>query len=160
MLMPITDLNLRSFWGPLSQSNRLFFLFFSGVSIYTLFLLLHVLVQLHSLKKRPARQNAVSAQPSLGTLDRRLANLRQLHLFTLYLFGFCIVFNIPNAFVSVTLSRTWPIAEYIQRLTFLYYFDAPIFLGFLLLHSLQWAVSARLDSFAASMVESVPDEVA
>jgi hypothetical protein len=148
MLVSITNLDLRSVWVPLSLSNRLFFLLFCGVSIYTLFLSLYVLFQLHSLKKQAAKENAISAQPSLGTLSRRLANLRQLHLFTLYLFGFCIMFNIPNAFVTLGLSKTWPVAQYIQGLTFLFYFDAPIFLGFLLIHSLQWAVSARLDSFA------------
>jgi hypothetical protein len=122
-------------------------LFFCGVSIYTLSLSLYVLFQLHFLKKQPANENASSAQPSLGILNRRLVNLRQLHLFTLYLFGFCITFNIPNAFVTLGLYKTLPVGQYIQSLTFLFYFDAPIFLGFLLLHSLQWAVSVHLDSF-------------
>jgi hypothetical protein len=57
------------------------------------------------------------------------------------------VFNIPDAFVILALSKTWPIGQYIQGLTFLCSVDASIFLGFLLLHSLQWVVSARVDHF-------------
>ena len=44
-------------------------------------------------------------------------------------------------------SYPLPIGQYIQNLRFLFYFDAPIFLGFLVLHSLQWFAASRVDSF-------------
>src|ERR1700676_3391921 len=120
MLMSITDIDVRSVWLALSLSNKVFFLFFCCVSIYALSLSLYVLLQLYALKKQPANESICSAQSSLGILYRRLANLRQLHLFALYLFGFCIMVNIPSAFVTLGLSKTLPVASYIQGLTFLF----------------------------------------
>jgi len=145
--MSITDLDLSSVWPSLSLSNKMFSLYFWGVSVYTLSLCLYALFHLRSLMKQPANENANPAWSSLDTLTRRLANLRQLHLFTLYLFGFCIALNIPNAFVTLGLSKTWPIGQYIHALTFLFYFDAWVFLGFLLLHSLPWVAAVRVDYF-------------
>lgn len=145
--MSITDLDLRSVWSSLSLSNKFFFLYFCGVSIYTLSLCLYLHIRIHSLKREHAAEKTSLTRPLIDALSRRLANLRQLHLFTFYLFGFCIVFNIPNAFVTLGLYKTEPIGLYIRGLTFLFYFDAPIFLGFLLLHSLQWVASVRVDSF-------------
>jgi len=145
--MSITDYDFRLVWLSLSLINKLFFLYFCGVSIYTLSVCLYVLFHLHSLKKQTANENASPAPSSLGTVSRRLANLRQLHLFTLYLFGFCIVISIPSAFVTIELSKTWPIGLFIQTLTFLLSFDAAIFMGLLLLHSLQWVTSVRVDCF-------------
>jgi len=122
-------------------------LYFCGVLVYTLSLCSYVLFHVRSLKGQLKTENAKAEGPSVDVLTRRLANLRQLHLFTLYLFGFCFTFNVPNAFVTLGRSKTLPVAQYIQGLTFLFYFDTPIFMGFLLLHSLQWAASVRLDYF-------------
>lgn len=146
--MSITDLDFRSVWMALHPSNRIFLLYFCGVSIYTFYLSTYVLFHLHSLKKQPANENASSAQSSLDILSRRLGNLWQLHLLTLYLFGFCIAVNLPNAFVIFGSYKTWPIGTFIEGVTFLLLLDAAIFLGFAFLHSLQWVVSSRVDSFA------------
>jgi hypothetical protein len=147
-LMLITNLDFRSAWWSLSLSNRLFLLSFTGVGVYTLSLCLYVHLQLQALKKQHATEVTNHRRSFLDTLARRLANLRQLLLFTSYLFGFCIVFNIPNAFVTLGLNDTVPVGRYIRGLTFLLYFDAAIFLGFLILHTLQWMTSARVDYFA------------
>jgi hypothetical protein len=145
MLFSISD--LRSVWLSLSLSNQIFFLFFSAVSIYTVFLCLFVLFHIHSLEKRRHAGNANDVASSPEVFTRRLANLRQLHLFSLYLFGFCIVLNIPGAFATLDSSKALPYLQYIAALRFLLYFDALIFLGFLLLHSLQWVTYARVDQF-------------
>jgi hypothetical protein len=124
----------------------MFFLFFCAASIYTVFLCFLVLFHLDSFEKRkPENANGVGFSPEIFT--RRLANLRQLHIFGLYLFGFCIVLNIPGAFHTTAMSKISPIAQYIEVLTLLFYFDAAIFLGFLLLHSLQWVASVRVERF-------------
>lgn len=124
----------------------MFFLFFCAVSIYTVFLCFFVLFHLHPFEKlQPENANAVGFSPEIFT--RRLANLRQLHLFGLYLFGFCILLNIPGAFHTINSPKTLPIAQYIEVLKFLFYFDAAIFLGFLLLHSLQWVTFVRVGRF-------------
>ena len=79
-------------------------------------------------------------------IRHRLWNLRQLHLFSLYFFGFCIMFQIPGIFHIVEISYDLPPLTAVRTLAFLCYFDATIFLGFLLIHSVQWFASARVDS--------------
>jgi hypothetical protein len=138
MLMLIADLDLGSVWLSLSVANKMFLLYFFGVAVYALSLCLYVFVSLYS-------DDSNRVENSLDKLKRRLANLRQLHLFTLYLFGFCIMVSIPNAFVTFGDSKTWPIGQYLRGISFLFYFDAPIFLGFLLLHTLQWVATVRVD---------------
>ena len=136
--MLIADLDFGSVWLSLSLANKIFLLYFFGVAVYTLSLCLYVFVSVYS-------DDSNREENSLDKLNRRLANLRQLHLFTLYLFGFCIMVSIPNAFVTFGDSKTWPIGQYIRGISFLFYFDAPIFLGFLLLHTLQWVATVRVD---------------
>jgi hypothetical protein len=145
--MLIADLDRGSVWFSLSLANKIFLLYFCGVAVYTLGLCLYVFVYLHSLTKQRTNDDSNCAETSLDRLNRRLANLRQLHLCTLYLFGFCIAISIPSVFVTIENSKGWPIGRFIGTLIFLFYFYAAIFVGFLLLHSLQWVASVRVDSF-------------
>jgi hypothetical protein len=78
---------------------------------------------------------------------KRLWNLRQLHLTGLYLFGVCIMFQIPSVFDTLTISSDLPAMSVYRTLSFLCYFDATIFVAFLLIHGVQWFVSARLESW-------------
>jgi hypothetical protein len=80
-------------------------------------------------------------------LRKRLWSLRQLHLTGLYLLGFCIMFQIPGVFHTVTISYDLPSVTVYRTLSFLCYFDATVFLGFLLIHGVQWFVSNRLGSY-------------
>ena len=124
-------------WLSLSLVNKAFFVFFSIVFVYTAYVSLRVV-----------RQSATQrTDAALAASKMRLRNLRQLHLFALYLFGFCILFSLPSAFLTADTSKSWPFHLYIENLRFLFSFDASIFLGFLVLHSLQWFASARVDSF-------------
>jgi hypothetical protein len=148
MLKAFMDLDLRSVWLWLSLSNRVFLLFFLGVSIYSLSLSLHVFLLLRSFRKKPASERAGLTRSPLGILQKRLSNLRQLHLFTLYLCWFCLAINIPRAFDVLGLYKTPPIVPILRNLGFLFYSNTPICLGFLVLHTVQWVVSARVDSFA------------
>jgi len=65
--------------------------------------------------------------------------------FSLYFFGFCIVFQIPRVFHTVAISYDLSPLTVVRTLAFLCYFDATIFLVFLLIHSVQWFASARAD---------------
>jgi hypothetical protein len=121
-------------------------LFFCAVSVYTFSLSLHALLLLHPIKKQPANENVISTRSKLDALCNRVANLRQLHLFTLFLFGFCILIQVPNAFLSLVNSNTLAVSSIVGQLTFLLNCDAAIFIAFLLLHTLQWLVSARIRS--------------
>ena len=130
-----------SVWQALSVINKAFLLLICGVSVYSLAFSLHSLFVVRSLKAEQQISNT-----RLGTVCRRLSNLRQLHLLALYLFGFCIMVQIPDIFHTVTLSYDIPSLTVIRTLAFLCYFDATIFLVFALIHSVQWFVSARVNS--------------
>jgi hypothetical protein len=141
------DLDFRSVWMTLSLSNKLFLLFFCGVSLYTLWLSFRVMFCLKAFKKQRAG-NAVSVGGSrLNGLRKRLGNLRQLHLLTLYVLWLCIVINIPSAFEILGLYKATPFELIFRNLAFLFHYYAPIFLVFVLLHSMQWFVSIRIDVF-------------
>ena len=140
---------LISAWQSVSPINKTFFLLFCGVSIYTIFLSTYVLLVLYSFKKQRVSKNANPSRPVLDILGKRLSNLRQLHLFAVYLFGFCIVVQIPNAFRVIGDFKAYPFHAVTSELTFLLYCDAIIFLVFMLLHAVQWFVSARVDTLAS-----------
>ena len=146
------DLDLRSVGLWLSPSQRVFLFFFSGVSIYSISLSLYVFLFLRSLKKNPPSGSASLARSPLGILQKRLLNLRQLHLFTLYLCWFSLAINFPRVFDIMGDYKTIPIVQILQNLVFLFYSYTPICLGFLVLHTVQWIVSARVESFACRQV--------
>lgn len=58
--------------------------------------------------------------------------------------------QIPNAFRVIGDFKAYPFHAVTSELTFLFYCDAIIFLVFMLLHVVQWFVSARVDSFAST----------
>lgn len=141
------EIDFRAVWATLSPSNRLFLLFFCGVFSYTLWVSLRVVMAIRDFTKETAGIVASVIGPCLNNLRKRLANLRQLHLFTLYLLWLCIVVNIPSAFTVFGDSKTFPLGQVLENIAFLFYYYAPVFLGFVLLHSLQWLVSARVEAF-------------
>jgi hypothetical protein len=147
-LMSITDLDCRAIWMSLSLINKSFVLFFCGVSLYTFSSSLHALIVLYSAKRQSSKEITSDADSPVGILLHRFMNLRQLHVFTLYLFGFCIAIQVPSVFHSIDNSIQYPLRAITAGLTDLFYCDAAVFLGFVLLHSAQWIVTARLGSFA------------
>jgi hypothetical protein len=92
------EVGFRAIWVTLSVSHRLFVLFFCGVSLYTFWVSVRVVLGLRDFKKERASSVASVSGLRCNTLRKRLANLRQLHLFTLYLLSFCMVLNFPDAF--------------------------------------------------------------
>lgn len=141
------ELDPKSIWMVLSASNKLFFVFVCGVAIRTIYACAFVLSSLHSLREQAAK-GVKGAESRLAVLRGRLLNLQQLQLFTLYLCALCVTLNIPNAFVILGDSKSSPIGQYLQNLGFLFYFYTPLVFGLLLLHSLQWAATHTVDSFA------------
>jgi hypothetical protein len=151
MLRAFMEVDFRAIWSTLSPSNRLFLLFFCGVSFYTPWVSFRAVLGLRGFKKEKGSSAPSLSGLGLYNLRKRLANLRQLHLFALYLLWFCIVINLPTAFDVMGLYKTYPLGPMLQKLAFFFYYYAPIFLAFVLLHSLQWFISARVE---ASLEES------
>lgn len=138
MLLTIEQTDLRSVWTSLSLLNKLFALFFCGVSLYTFSLSLYALRVIHAFGR------SVGAEPTKVTaLLHRFRNLRQLHLLTLYVFGFCIAMQIPSVFYSINDSYE---LNGVRGLIFLFRCNATVFFVFALLHIVQWAVSAKLQA--------------
>jgi len=143
------DVGFRAIWVTMSPSNKLFLLFFCGVSVYTLWVSSRVVLGLREFKKERPSGDPSACLLRLNNLRKRLGNLRQLHLFTLYLLLLCIAINIPSAFNVLGTYKTTPLTlrPILYELTFLFYLYVPIFLAFVFLHSVQWFVSARLESY-------------
>jgi hypothetical protein len=146
-MLPFMNFSFREIWGSLSPSNRLFLLFFSGVALRTLWVSFRVVLRLRAFKKERASSVANATNLGLNNLRKRLANLRQLHLFTLYLLLLCIVVNLPGAFNVMGEYNTFPLRQMFENLGFFIYYYTPIFQVFVLLHSVQWLVSARVEAF-------------
>jgi hypothetical protein len=140
----MTAFGLWSVWQALSIINKALLLLLCGGFIYSLALSLRSLFAVHT-HKIAAGMEPQARITWLRVLRRRLWNLRQLHLFCLYFFGFCIVVQIPDVFHTVTLSSDLPPLTIVRTLSFLFYFDATIFLVFLAIHSFQWFAAARVD---------------
>jgi len=151
MFMLNIGLDIKVAWLSLSLINKAFVLFFCAVSIYTISSTVRALLSVRSLKKRRERESTGSTHFHL--LRKRIANLRQLHLFTLYLFGFCISIQVPDALRTLGNSNAFAIPTIMRHLTFLSYFDATIFLILMLLHSLQWLLSGCIHSLAIGKAE-------
>jgi len=149
MFKALMDAGFRAIWATLSPSNRLFLLFFGGVSFYTLWVSLRVVAGFRAFKKERASSAANVSNLGLNNLRKRLANLRQLHLFTLYLLLLCIVVNLPGAFDVMGDYNAFPLRQMFEKLGFFFYYYTPIFQVFVLLHLLQWLVSARVEALGS-----------
>ena len=136
MILTIVQTDLRSVWTSLSSLDKLFALFFFGVSLYTLALSVEALRVIHSFRK-----GAETEPTKMVTLLHRFSNLRQLHLLTLYVFGFCIAMQIPGVFYSVNDSYE---LQGVRGLVFLFRCNTTVFFAFALLHIVQWVVSVKL----------------
>jgi hypothetical protein len=130
-------------WSSLSLINQLFLIFLIVILLYTLFLVLAVFNTLRQSTKNNGDQKVLSTS-KVALLRKRVENLQQLQLFALYVFGFCIVVQIASAFETIENSNTITFSNSIRQLSFSFHYDATLFLVFLLIHSLQWLISARL----------------
>lgn len=139
-------IGLRSIWISYSGSERLFVLFLCGVAIYTVWLSVLVLVRVQNFKKQEAGVEGGVGSSAVNNLGKRVRNLRQLHFFTFYLLWICGFINLPRAFSILGLYKTIPFGVILGQLTDFFYIYPPAIFFLLLLHSMQWFVSARMDA--------------
>ena len=133
----------------LPPSTRLFTLFFLSVVAYSLYSSTRILLSLLSLKRQSGETILKTTTDRSMTLSNRLANLRQLHTFTLLLFGLCSAMYLYTALNPVELWTRYEVYVLNQLDVFLK-FAAVIFLTLLSLHSIQWFLSIRVHSFLTS----------
>jgi hypothetical protein len=140
-----------TFWEilkSLSTLQLLFCLILAVVSIYSLLSATVILLRLSSLANRSKVEDVSSIQRSLAALHARSANLHQLMGATFYLFGFVFFLTIPFAFITLDSSKVPGWTSILQNLGFYFAFSANVFFVFLVLHSVQWFVSARVRAAA------------
>jgi hypothetical protein len=75
-------------------------------------------------------------------------------VFAFLLFGFCFLIQILQAFIVLGDSNKPPFMIVLRQLDACLAYGADVFLIFLLLHSLQWFVSARLEAFGRKYARS------
>jgi hypothetical protein len=132
----------------LSTLQLLFCLILALVSIYTLFSAIVIVVRLRSLANRSKVEDLFSIQRSLAALHAWSANLHQLIGATFYLFGFIFFLTLPFAFITLDSSKVPGWTSVFQNLGFYFVFSANVFFVFLVLHFVQWFVSARVRAAA------------
>ena len=127
-------------WYSLSHFTWIFLILLGLVGVYTVYFASTALVRLRSLRTLP---NDDSFGDALALLKHRSANLGQVILAMAYLWGFTFFFQIQGAFYTPDNNRpVGPMVFSNMRIDFS--FAAAVFLVFLLLHSVQWFVSARI----------------
>jgi hypothetical protein len=137
---------LWSVWWELPILPKLFLLVLFLVSIYTLFSAAVITVRLRSLTNQRRVEDSSSLRGSLAALQARSANLRQLIGATFYLFGLMFFLTLPLATFILDSGR-YTIGTLILHNFLVYFaFANNVFFIFLVLHSVQWFLSGRIQA--------------
>jgi hypothetical protein len=129
-----------SLWPQLSPLLKFFLLLLFLVCAYTAYFTSAALLRLRSLRTERAGN---SLRQALVLLDHRSANLRQMIAASSYLFGLTFFLQIQDAFWTPESGR--PVGLMVlENFREDFRFAAAVLLVFLVLHSVQWFVSARI----------------
>jgi hypothetical protein len=151
--MPNLSYALWSIWIGLPLLHKLFFFVLFIVGVFSLFSATKILASIRSLMSSGQSRNAAALQNEVAVLYARSSNVRYLIKATFYLFG--IVFFWGMRFTLWTPENKTPVSLLVLENFFLYFaFAANAFFIFLVLHSVQWFVAARLHAFARRLTPS------
>ena len=153
--MYVIDGDFASIWSVLSLLNRLFALFLGAVIIKTLYSSAYVLLRLRSI----SALDAIQFGANVHELQACAMSLRQLHAFTLYLLWVCFALQAYNAYNTLDLSKYSVAFLILRNLQFSFACAAFGLFVLLLLHSLQWFVSARIHSVARAKLLAADAEI-
>jgi len=150
MSSPYTFVPIWSIWRELPFPLKLFCLVLVIVCIRTLISALTTLVGLRAFTTSRKAADESRVHPCLATLCLRVENMRQLLSATVYLFVFIFCWILPWVMVTLDNSKT-PGGILVMRHFFIdIAFAANVFLAFLVLHSVQWFVSSRVNTINLS----------
>ena len=135
---------LWSIWTELPTSARMFVPILAVVALYSLFSATAILVRVRSIVNPRQSKDVAALQRSVASLHARSSNLRQIILATFYLFGIVFFFGLWSARWTADHSR----ATILDRFFAFFAFAVNAFFVFLVLHSVQWFVSGRLQACA------------
>ena len=135
--MPL-KFNLWMIWSELGYLYRAFCLVVSVACVYTLVYGGMVLFRLRSINRD--HEDTSSLRRSLAAYQDRLRNVRQLVAFMLYLLGFVFFLELPSDLNGGSIHMV----AILGALDINCAFAAYIFFVLLIVHSVQWFVSARI----------------
>ena len=138
---------LWTIWRQLSLLNRGLVLILGTVFAYCAFSTIRTMLRLHSVWNRP-NQEGETVRDAIAVLATHYARLRQVIGATFYLFGLVLFLGMENI-TNVMADGKEPLGIYVlDNFLLLCAFAANVFFIFLVLHSIQWAGSAVLDSLS------------
>jgi hypothetical protein len=151
--MPNQSYALWSIWIELPLLHKLFFSVLFVVGVYSLLSAAKILARVRSLMAVGQSRDVPALQNDVAALYARSAHVRHLITATFYLFG--IVFFWGLRFTLWTPDSKTSVFLLVLENFFLYFaFAANVFFIFLVLHSVQWVVSARLHTCARRLTTS------
>jgi hypothetical protein len=139
---------LWSIWQYLPLIQKLFCLVLGVVGVYSLFSAIVVMGRLRSLSVRPQKEDNSSVQQSIAALHNQCTNVQQLIRATFYLFGLVLFLGLQWAYFVLGFSSIPIVSTIVENFVLYFAFAANVFLVFLILHLVQWFVSARLCAYA------------
>jgi hypothetical protein len=135
---------LWSIWTELPTTARMFVPILAVIAIYSLFSATAILVRLRSTMNPSQPKDVAALQRSVAVLHARSGNVRQLILATFYFFGIVFFFGLWSVRWTPDSSRASILDDF-----FAYFaFAVNAFFIFLVLHSVQWFLSGRLQACA------------
>lgn len=138
---------LWTLWRALSTLNRSLVVILGGVFVYCVFTTIRTMLRLHRVWNRP-NQDRETVRDAIAVLATRYARLRQVIGATFYLFGIVLFLGLESITNTLGDGKD-PLGIYVlDNFLLLCAFAANVFFIFLVLHSIQWAGSAVLDSLS------------
>jgi hypothetical protein len=123
-----TPWDLRSLWLILPLLSKIYLFFLFAASIFSVATLVRI-----------------ALKPTTPRALPRLKNLRQFHLWLFLLFGVCLTNQLFTTFREVKWLACTPSADVVDPIDGISAFSLVALLTLLLLHSLQWLVTFRLE---------------
>lgn len=161
-MIPLKLLDPLHFWAEVPRLTKLFALFLCFIALHTIYSSAVVLTRLRSFAKNlQSKEHSVVLQSTLLAVRARITNIWQILFFTLLLFGLCFFLQIPVAFQTLGASNIPGINIIFRQLGTYFESGTDVFIALLFLHSLQWIVSARVESAERRMIfrALLPEEV-
>src|SRR5581483_4846690 len=119
--------------------------------VYCVFSTIRTMLLLRTVWSRP-NQDRETIRDAIGVLGTRYARLRQVITASFYLFGLVLFLGLENI-SNVMADGNQPLGIYVlDNFLLLCAFAANIFFIFLVLHSIQWAGNAVLDSLSRRVI--------
>ena len=146
--MNTSTYTLWSMWQSLSTLNRLFLLILAAVCIYSIISAAIVVVRLRYLRKDDALDSILQ---NAAVLSGRCQSLRQILSATFYLFGLLLFLTLQNATNTLGDGRGILSFEILNNFVFDFAYAANVFFVFLVLHSIQWTVSSRVQAYTVRL---------